>query len=884
MEVVSLSPLRVGSILWQPRVGAVRLTVVCKATFDIVAGESRLADSQEDLNEDDNHWNDDAERSLFSPSDMVPFKMRADVLVVGHAFAPRGEAVHSLVARAAVAEMDKSIEVFGARGFKDGVIEEPTPFARMPLRYERAAGGPESMNPVGVPSDAPADSNGVVPVASIVAPGAVAHLGGLLEPIGLGPIAPSWPLRRAQLGRHAATWDKSAWNTQPMPEDIELGYFNAAPRDQQVEAIRDNERIVLDNLHPEHAHLVTRLPGVHPRAFFERQGRAPEDVVMRGDTLWIDTDRGICTLTWRGQIALDSPLEVGRVLVALEDGRQRLGFADVERLAQHAPPKATRPVEVPRALAAAAKERRPSEPPKAKPLSQPPPALDLGASGATKQGLGAFEGAAAEARARAADAAAAKGPAAKFMATPAPPLAPGGGSLSTRPRRASGAPPPLPPSVGDSPNAASVRVDVGPPPRVPRLVDEPSHATMDMSMAGLAHPGLTNALPFAPPAPAESLPFAPTNPGGPRLRRTLDDATATEEPPNTHGMPAWLAQSPTSSRRPRVDSVPPPPIAAAPPIATPSSPPPAPAAEPARAAAPEDPSRGKRSRATTLASRGADIVDLSSTASIETDAPPTIELIHVDVSVGARLRQMGAFASLVEGFGEDEAEGAGSAAEVRRHVFAVLTRGAPGDVAAIGEVLARGVAPDGSFVPPLVLVGGELELGFSDVEVLRATIAALTPLFPIDPAAAAAERALVEAVSVAEIWLSRQGADGPSSVAEALTARIRDVVARGTRLVPAGYVEAHTERIALERRAYQTRAVLGDRWIRGRIVSPATGASVPTYVPIAAAGSLPLFRQFSARALVEVHPRQDQFEGHPACLRVVGLARRLGPSASRSGS
>jgi hypothetical protein len=441
------------------------------------------------------------------------------------------------------------------------------------------------------------------------------------------------------------------------------------------------------------------------------------------------------------------------------------------------------------------------------------------------------------------------------------------------------------------------RGDVGAPPRVPRLVDEPSHATMDMSMAGLSHPGLNNALPFAPAAAAaaDSLPFAPTNPGAPRARRSFDDATATatEEPPSfTSGMPAWLAQQqPASTRVPRTDdgapnprsrfndSVPPPPIAASPPIAGPAQ-----AGEQVRGASTDDTGRGKRPRATTLASRGTEIVDLSSTASIETDAPPTIELVHVDVSVGARLEQSRGYASLAEGFGHEEAAG-DLAARTRRLVFAVLTRGNPGDVAAIGDVLARGVAPDGSFAPPLVVVGGELELGFSDVEVLRATIAALTPLLPSDPAAAAAERALVEAVTVAEVWLTRQGEGGPSSVAEALTARIRDVVARGTRLVPAGYVEAHTERIALERRAYQTRAVLGDRWIRGRMVSPLTSASVPVYLPLAAAAALPLFRQFSARALVEVHPRQDQFEGHPACLRVLGLARSLGgPTPSRSAS
>ncbi len=155
MEVVSLSPLRVSSIVWQPRAGAFRLTVVAKATFLLAAGEARLAEEQEDLCEEDNHWNDDAARSVFAPNDFAPFKMRADVLVVGHAFAPRAEPVRSLVARVVVAEIDKALEITGSRRPSD---DEPAPFTRMPLRYERAAGEQGTANPVGVAPDGGVDA------------------------------------------------------------------------------------------------------------------------------------------------------------------------------------------------------------------------------------------------------------------------------------------------------------------------------------------------------------------------------------------------------------------------------------------------------------------------------------------------------------------------------------------------------------------------------------------------------------------------------------------------------------------------------------------------------------------------------------------------------
>src|SRR5512144_1119834 len=108
MDVVSTCPLRVASFAWQPWAGAWALTVVCKATFALEPGECRLVEVQEEPIEDDGYWDDEA-RSLYAPSDLVPFKTRADVLLVGHAFAPGGRPVRALVARLQVGEVDKAV-------------------------------------------------------------------------------------------------------------------------------------------------------------------------------------------------------------------------------------------------------------------------------------------------------------------------------------------------------------------------------------------------------------------------------------------------------------------------------------------------------------------------------------------------------------------------------------------------------------------------------------------------------------------------------------------------------------------------------------------------------------------------------------------------------
>jgi hypothetical protein len=297
------------------------MTVVCRATFLLRPGESVLAPDQEDPIEQDDHWNDDPRRSLRLASDLVPMKPRADITLVGNAFAPGHAAVRSLVVRLLVGELDKSIEVLADRSFdQEGALHEGQPFSRMPLVYERAAGGPETTNPVGLRGLPNAYGRIVLP--NLQPPGIlITSPSDYLEPVGFGPIAPSWPTRREKLGRGAPEDAGIDVHRGPLPEDFDASYFNHAPRDQQVQLLRDNERIVLENLHPDHPRFVTNLPGVRPRAIVERQG-VTQSVPLRCDTLWIDTDRALCTLTWRAQVPLNHPEEQGRVVLTLDSPGQ----------------------------------------------------------------------------------------------------------------------------------------------------------------------------------------------------------------------------------------------------------------------------------------------------------------------------------------------------------------------------------------------------------------------------------------------------------------------------------------------------------------------------------------------------------------------------------
>lgn len=91
--------------------------------------------------------------------------------------------------------------------------------------------------------------------------------------------------------------------------------------------INEDERILLENLHRDRARLTTALAGVRPRAYFE-PGGAQRHLRMVCDTLWIDTDRAICTLTWRGVVPLQRPDEPGRIVIAAEERGRPLERAD----------------------------------------------------------------------------------------------------------------------------------------------------------------------------------------------------------------------------------------------------------------------------------------------------------------------------------------------------------------------------------------------------------------------------------------------------------------------------------------------------------------------------------------------------------------------------
>ncbi len=685
MDVVSHCPLPVAGRLWRPRAGAFAYTFVCKATFTLAPGKLALAAEQQPLHEVDRPWSDTV-TSLYAAADLAPRKLRADVVLIGNAYAPGGVPVRKLVARLAVGEVDKSIEVWCDRTLRaDGSLVNGPAFDNLPLLYERAAGGPGTDNPVGMAPDR--DAYGSVALPNLTPPGARVGLDVVIPATGFGPIAARWPSRLARLGRTADELLPSAWQDKPLPPDLDMAYFNVAPADQQPPTLLGDEPIVLENLHPAHPQLSMVLPGLRVSVKVNGPGGEKPGQV-RCDTLWIDTSREICCLTYRGQVLVGNPSEAGWVVVTLDEdasdepptdrGRPRnltgtVGIEEPDRpkpLTQRpraltalfvAAPDATSP-KAPRPLAATGLPfqavqpgREPPPPPR---RSDPGSALPFRTDGAPPPALPL-------------------GPPV-VLAPPLPPLLPPL-PLPLPQRAAAAALPHVPAPTFDggappSPPAQTVPQTVAPPP-----LTKPPPSDSPWALPPIV-PGAGTIAPLAPPPAAASLP-APGDfrtGGGTLLASNAAAGVADARPARTLDRPLPLPS-------PVLRAVP----------------------APAR------------------------------------DRNDAVDLLFFNPEALPRMRRVPSWKTLIAALEDrpldpedDDPSAVEDPVEIedRREVLEILLRADPSDAAAIDEALGRAVRDDGRFVAPLFLLAGELSTPFDEIESPR-------PWSPPSPPSPATTRA-----------------------------------------------------------------------------------------------------------------------------------------------
>lgn len=267
--------------------GAEIWIVAVRATFSFDAqGRVAVADEQQEVCLVPTYFGAPGASSLRYDMDVVRTKPGTDVLVHAHAHAPNSKPAAHVDVGWTVGALTKQLRVFGDRAWERRISGlapgEPIPFVSLPIRHERAWGGPlpgsegvDPFNPIGVGRDAAPGKP--VPNCELVdnpirGP---RHHG---YPAGFGPIPHHWQPRVALAGTHDEAWKRER---HPLvPKDFQDAYLRCAPADQQVDGfLSGGEEVTLRNLTEEglvrfrlpHVSLgfTTRIDGGtvhHPRA------------------------------------------------------------------------------------------------------------------------------------------------------------------------------------------------------------------------------------------------------------------------------------------------------------------------------------------------------------------------------------------------------------------------------------------------------------------------------------------------------------------------------------------------------------------------------------------------------------------------------------------
>lgn len=272
-----------------PRVGVVRwldpeptLTVVVKVTFSFaparvgLSGVAVIAPEQEPLSL--GVPAPDAPDEAIYPHDLIPRKGAADVILAGSAFAePPSARIHGSLA---VGQVSRSF-----------VVHAASASARIPLQ-----------------------AGGVRPPRSEAA-----------TRVGAA--------RRS--ARPRLDGDRCP-DEGPRIHDAGFSYFayNVAPPEQVSGWIAPDAVVELEGLSPDGARRF-QLPGLAPVVLVDARGDLAAEVELACDTLWIDTDRELAVLVWRGHVEVSSPRapEVERILVALEPHAAPAPAGEVRRKA-----------------------------------------------------------------------------------------------------------------------------------------------------------------------------------------------------------------------------------------------------------------------------------------------------------------------------------------------------------------------------------------------------------------------------------------------------------------------------------------------------------------------------------------------------------------------
>jgi hypothetical protein len=313
------------------RVGIDTLYVILKATL-VLRPKLALASEQLPVTLADEYYGDPTESSLRKSSEIHIGKPGTDVLLIGRAWGPQGQAVSEALVRVAAAERQKTIRVLGDRVWQsDGTPTPPEPFEAMPLVWERAFGGvhpledrmlAEERNPIGVGFAGKRSAQELTghPVPNLESSGEpLARQGQSLTPVCFAPTAPHWLPRRAFAGTYDEVWQRQ--RAPYLPADFDPRFLQcAAPELAFDRYLLGGEPIEVAGASAEGA-IAFPIPAANLKVAVKVAGSV-EHPPVNLETVLLEPDENRVSLTWRAALPCDRKvLKVEKVTVT----RQRAG-------------------------------------------------------------------------------------------------------------------------------------------------------------------------------------------------------------------------------------------------------------------------------------------------------------------------------------------------------------------------------------------------------------------------------------------------------------------------------------------------------------------------------------------------------------------------------
>lgn len=321
VKLVNRTRIAVERVVTMDGTGREVLLILAKATYEVRAGQTRLADDQIPIQLADEYEGEPGQSCLKFASDLALFKPAAEVILLGHA-RPRRRGDTQVDVTLRVGPLVKTVRALGDRQFQKTLfgyrISRPAPLDRVPLSFARAYGGQDTstrkpaycaQNPVGTGFRArrsKADLKGVR-APNLEYPGhGLRRPSAKGRPAAFGFVAPSWRPRVDFAGTYDEAWLEGRMPF--LPDDFDDRFNLTAPPDQILRGyLQGGERVRVTGV-SEAGDFAFTVPSEHPTAVV-RLGPERLEPQLVCDTLVIDGDRAAFSLAWRGTVPVHGRLD-----------------------------------------------------------------------------------------------------------------------------------------------------------------------------------------------------------------------------------------------------------------------------------------------------------------------------------------------------------------------------------------------------------------------------------------------------------------------------------------------------------------------------------------------------------------------------------------------